>query len=59
MRDISDEDNLLGTSLSVRKQLKNFLRQQVSPNNLTAVLGPVEVAEALSVYSSMEIHATK
>jgi hypothetical protein len=43
----------------VQKRLENLLRQHVNPDNLTAVLGQVEVAEALSVCSLMDIDATK
>lgn len=43
----------------MRKRLENLLRQQVNPDNLTVVLGRVEVAEAPSVYRLVEIHATK
>lgn len=50
------DPDLLGSSLSVRKQLENLLHQQVNPDSLTAALGQVELVEALSVYRLMEMH---
>jgi hypothetical protein len=48
--------------LSVRKQLDNLLLQHVdagNPENMTAALGQVQAAEALSVYRLMDIQSTK
>ena len=55
---------LMGPSRSVRRQVDNLLlRQMANPDSLTAALGQVEAAEALSAYvymcRSMDVHATR